>query len=143
MNFKWHTAVDPDNDSVRYDLCLSRSIVFAPESTIVYDRLLDTTYTDSLSLKIWYWKVKAYDKWGAARWSDQILSFYVYLSGDINTDSKVTVSDVVYLINFLFKGGPAPKPYTAGEVNCDGYVTVADVVYLVNYLFKGGPPPCS
>jgi hypothetical protein len=71
------------------------------------------------------------------------IEYFQFLSGDVNNDTKVTVSDVVYLINFLFKGGPAPKPYRAGEVNCDGYVTVADVVYLINYLFKGGPLPCE
>jgi len=61
--------------------------------------------------------------------------------GDANADGKITVSDVVYLANFLFKGGQIPKPYEAGEANCDGKLTVADVVYLVNYLFKGGPAP--
>jgi len=61
--------------------------------------------------------------------------------GDANGDGKITVSDVVYLVNYLFKGGPAPKPFESGEANCDGKVTVSDVVYLVNYLFKGGPVP--
>jgi len=61
--------------------------------------------------------------------------------GDANADGKITVSDVVYLVNYLFKGGPIPKPYEAGEANCDGKVTISDVVYLVNYLFKGGPVP--
>jgi hypothetical protein len=61
--------------------------------------------------------------------------------GDANGDGKITVSDVVYLVNYLFKGGPIPKPYEAGEANCDGKITVSDVVYLVNYLFKGGPVP--
>jgi hypothetical protein len=66
--------------------------------------------------------------------------------GDANGDGKVTVSDVVYLINYLFKGGPAPlcppAPYlTCGDANGDGKITVSDVVYLINYLFKGGPAP--
>jgi hypothetical protein len=61
--------------------------------------------------------------------------------GDANADGSLTVSDVVYLVNYLFKGGPVAKPYEAGEANCDGKVTVSDVVYLVNYLFKGGPVP--
>ena len=59
----WHTAIDPDStDTVRYDLYLSRSIVFNPESTVVCDSLLDTTFTDTLDCKTWYWKVRAYDK---------------------------------------------------------------------------------
>ncbi len=61
--------------------------------------------------------------------------------GDSNGDGSLAVADVVYLVNYLFKGGPMPEPYEAGEANCDGKVTVSDVVYLVNYLFKGGPVP--
>lgn len=64
-----------------------------------------------------------------------------FKAGDANGDNGVTVSDVVYLINYLFKGGAAPDPLEAGDVNCDGTVSVSDVVYLINYLFKGGPPP--
>ncbi|MCJ7457959.1 MAG: dockerin type I domain-containing protein [candidate division Zixibacteria bacterium] len=69
-----------------------------------------------------------------------------YACGDANGDGNVTVSDVVYLSNYLFKGGPAPQcppaPYlTCGDANGDGQMTVSDMVYLVNYLFKGGPPP--
>ena len=142
--FKWQRSIDSDpNDTVRYDLYLSRSIVFNPDSTIIIDSLSDTTYTDSLDIKTWYWKVKAYDKWGAVRWSDQTWSFYVYVCGDANGDGKINVADVVYAINYLFKGGPVMKPLVAGEVNCDGKVTVADVVYTINYLFKGGPKPCQ
>lgn len=65
------------------------------------------------------------------------------LRGDANGDGKVTVSDVVFLVNYLFKGGRAPLPFLSGDANCDTKVTISDVVYLVNYLFKGGPPPCS
>ena len=63
------------------------------------------------------------------------------LRGDVNRDGVVNGSDVVYLINYLFIGGPAPDPLELGDVNCDGVVNGADVVYLINYLFLGGPPP--
>lgn len=64
------------------------------------------------------------------------------IRGDVNGDKQRTVSDVVYMINYLFKGGPPPAGgLLLADVNCDTKVTVADVVYLINYLFKGGPPP--
>jgi hypothetical protein len=70
---------------------------------------------------------------------------FVYASsvrrGDANADRVVNVGDVVYLVNYLYKGGPEPCPIEAGDVNCDGIVNVGDVVFLVNYLYKGGPPP--
>lgn len=64
-----------------------------------------------------------------------------FFRGDANGDDKVTVSDVIFEINYLFKGGALPDPFTSGDANCDGQVTVTDVIYLINYLFKGGPPP--
>jgi hypothetical protein len=63
------------------------------------------------------------------------------IAGDANSDGIVSVGDVVWLVNYLFKGGPKPDPCWKGDVNADCRVTVSDVVYLVNYLFKGGPAP--
>jgi hypothetical protein len=62
--------------------------------------------------------------------------------GDVNQDGSINSADVVFLINYLFVGGPAPVPLSKGDVNCDGFVNSADVVYLINYLFVGGPAPC-
>ncbi|MGB2769530.1 MAG: choice-of-anchor J domain-containing protein, partial [Candidatus Zixiibacteriota bacterium] len=66
------------------------------------------------------------------------------VSGDANGDGEVGLSDVVYFINYLYKGGPAPEcdPVTdCGDPNVDEVVDVADVLYLVNYLYRGGPSP--
>jgi len=79
-------------------------------------------------------------------WSQagEVGSFDLLFRGDANRDTNVTVTDVVYLINYLFKNGPPPIPILeVGDVNCDSYVTVSDVIYLINYLFKGGPLPCD
>jgi len=64
-----------------------------------------------------------------------------YMLGDTDGDGEITISDVIYLIDYLFKGGTAPDPLYVGDTNCDGQVTVSDIVYLINYLFKGGPAP--
>jgi hypothetical protein len=61
--------------------------------------------------------------------------------GDVNVDGIVNLGDVVYLISYLYKGGPEPCPVEAGDVTCDGIVDLGDVVFLVSYLYKGGPPP--
>ena len=61
--------------------------------------------------------------------------------GDANADGIINVGDIVYLVTYLYKGGPSPIPPEAGDANCDGVVNVGDIVYLVSYLYKGGPPP--
>jgi hypothetical protein len=64
--------------------------------------------------------------------------------GDVNQSGAVEAGDVVYLISYLFRGGPLPLPILqAGDVNCDGGVEAGDVVYVISYLFRGGSPPCD
>jgi len=64
-----------------------------------------------------------------------------YLGGDPNGDWQVNSSDIVYLINYLYVGGPAPIPWQAGDPNGDCAINSADVTYLINYLYIGGPRP--
>lgn len=63
--------------------------------------------------------------------------------GDADNDGLVTVSDVTYLVNFVFGSGPAPKPtLSVGDADCNGFVDISDAVYLINYVFGAGPAPC-
>ena len=141
--FNWEEAQDPNQgDNVHYDLHVSTSAYFHPDSTITIDSISTSDYAlDDLEYSIlYYWKVRAYDLWSST-WSDEIWTFDVENYGDANGDGIVNIADVVYLINYLFAGGPAPDPLASGDENGDCEVNIADVVYLMNYLFLGGPPP--
>jgi len=65
-----------------------------------------------------------------------------YMCGDANGDETINVADAVYMISYVFSGGPAPEPLEAGDANCDGTENIADAVYIVAHIFGGGPPPC-
>ncbi|MCK4857351.1 MAG: carboxypeptidase regulatory-like domain-containing protein [candidate division Zixibacteria bacterium] len=66
-----------------------------------------------------------------------------YLCGDADGNGMVNIADVVFLITYVFGGGPAPDPFAAGDVDCNQEVNVADIVYLIAYIFSGGPVPCA
>ncbi len=66
-----------------------------------------------------------------------------YICGDANNDAEVNVSDAVWIVNYIFIGGPAPVPLLSGEVNCDGSVNVSDAIWIANYVFIGGNDPCD
>ncbi|MCK4384996.1 MAG: hypothetical protein KAW52_01905 [candidate division Zixibacteria bacterium] len=78
---------------------------------------------------------------------------YPYILGDANSDGTITpkksrigavnISDIVFMINYLFVNGPPSCPYHSADTNCDGRVNVVDVVCLINYLFLEGPLPCG
>lgn len=76
-------------------------------------------------------------------WCHCVFNVVLLGRGDCNGDGGIDISDVIYLINYLFIGGPAPDPVQAGDANLDGTVNIADAVYLINYLFIGGPLQCN
>ncbi len=67
--------------------------------------------------------------------------------GNVDNDpgDAVNVTDVTYLVNYLFRGGPVPVCLPEANVNGDPgeSINVVDLTYLVNYLFRGGSPPPS
>lgn len=61
--------------------------------------------------------------------------------GDCDGNGQIDIGDVLFLLNYLFKKGPAPAFDYLGDANSDGILDVGDAVYLLGYLFRGGPPP--
>jgi len=61
--------------------------------------------------------------------------------GDANDDDEVNIADIVFAVNYIFKGGQAPSCFNKGDVNGDCMYNLADAVFLLNCVFKGGPPP--
>lgn len=64
-----------------------------------------------------------------------------FIRGDADGNGMIDVGDPIYILNYLFKAGPAPDPLLAGDANCNQIVNLGDAVYLLGYLFKGGDPP--
>jgi predicted outer membrane repeat protein len=69
--------------------------------------------------------------------------YFGFVCGDVDASGDVDIDDVVYLIAYIFSGGPEPDPYEAGDADCSVGVDIDDVVYLIAYIFSGGPEPCN
>ncbi|MCB2231681.1 hypothetical protein KQH82_13260 [bacterium] len=69
----------------------------------------------------------------------------VGVAGNINGDiaGETDLADLMYLVNYLFLGGPAPMHMAVANVDGDQVceVDLSDLLYLVNWLFLGGPTP--
>lgn len=63
------------------------------------------------------------------------------VNGDADNSGQVNITDAVYLINYIFAGGPAPSPMSLGDADGTGQLNITDAVYLINYIFAGGPAP--
>ena len=69
------------------------------------------------------------------------------IRGDIADpmDGIIDITDLVYLIDYMFLSGPAPTCMAEADVNADGadQVDISDLMYLIDYMFTGGPPPAA
>ena len=65
------------------------------------------------------------------------------LNGDADCSGAYNILDVTYVINYLYKGGEAPRSSQGCDCNCSSSCDILDVTYMVNYLYKGGPSPCG
>ncbi len=68
---------------------------------------------------------------------------FVVIPGDADRSGQVDVADAIYLINYIFIGGPTPNPLNVGDTNGDCRLNIADVVYLVSYIFRSGASPVA
>jgi len=68
-----------------------------------------------------------------------------YWPGDVTFDGElIDISDVVYLLNYIYKYGPAPSHPISADINNaipDRIIDIEDVMYLINYLYRFGPEP--
>ncbi|MCB2229652.1 hypothetical protein KQH82_02980 [bacterium] len=66
-------------------------------------------------------------------------------TGDVNDDGSIDLSDLLWLVNYSFLGGPAPSCLATANVNgsLDCEVNLSDLLWLVNYSFLGGPAPAE
>jgi hypothetical protein len=65
------------------------------------------------------------------------------ICGDANRNGDVDIDDIVFIVNYIFSGGPAPEPLHIANTNCMESVDIDDIIFLVNYVFQAGPDPCD
>lgn len=61
--------------------------------------------------------------------------------GDADLDGSRNVTDAIYLLDWLFRGGPSPACSEAADVNEDERHDISDAVSLLGFLFLGAPGP--
>lgn len=66
-----------------------------------------------------------------------------FVCGDADGNGIANISDAVWLVAYIFGGGPAPDPLESGDCDLNGIVNISDAAYLVAFIFCSGPEPCS
>jgi len=63
------------------------------------------------------------------------------MCGDANGDEALNIFDITFVIQFLYRDGPAPDPLESADVNSDETINIFDVTYMIDYLYRDGPDP--
>jgi hypothetical protein len=58
-----------------------------------------------------------------------------FIRGDANGDGVVNPSDINFIGNYLFSGGPAPACLDSADANDDELVNISDMSWLSTWLF--------
>ena len=66
-----------------------------------------------------------------------------FLRGDANDDGRVNIADPIWIINELFREGPATTCPDAADATDDGMVDLADAMYIIEYRFLAGALPAA
>ena len=101
----------------------------------------------NLSPGTYYWSVQAVDNCFAGSVFAPEQTFTIteqgYICGDGDGSGAVDIDDAVYLIQYIFSGGPAPEPIESGDADCSSAIDIDDAVFLIQYIFSGGNSPCD
>jgi hypothetical protein len=133
-------AVDPDLDPITLTLLTppanasfvdsgngSGSVKFVPDQTQYW--------------QTFNFRVVATDTAGLADTLSKFVRVVAFMRGDSNSDGSVDISDITFIVSYIFRGGPAPVSDDVADANSDQRVDISDALYLVNYIFRSGPPP--
>jgi len=145
--FDWSDASSVlPNDTTTYIVSIWDDAGMSPGGEMYMDSVADVSEMDVPTSAlpkpgdIW-WKVLARNRYGFEREGSSSFTTLTYLRGDANASSAINVSDLTYMVDYLFRGGPEPYPIEAGDPNCSGGVNVSDLTFMVDYLFRGGSGP--
>lgn len=67
--------------------------------------------------------------------------------GNVDGDpaDQLDISDLVYLADYMFTGGPVPPCWEEADIDGSGgdVIDITDLVHMVDYMFNQGPAPVA
>ena len=133
-------AADPDGDAMTFDATDTLS-----GATLLNDGGGNARYVYDPDLAdLWTTKEVRFIVSDPGGLTDTVITYYTIVSskrGDSDANGTYNVYDIVFLVNYLFRGGEEPYPLESGDADMNGSIEVADVVYMINFLYFSGPRP--
>ncbi|MBN1443540.1 MAG: VCBS repeat-containing protein [Planctomycetes bacterium] len=68
---------------------------------------------------------------------DECQSTVPFTRGDVDQDGGIDITDAVFILEALFRGGPAPLCAKSADADDSGAIDLSDPVRILGYLFLG------
>ncbi|MEM7231619.1 MAG: LamG domain-containing protein [Planctomycetota bacterium] len=65
----------------------------------------------------------------------------LFIRGDGDASGAINITDGIFILNFLFLGGPDPLCADSADADDSGSINITDGIFVLNFLFLGGPNP--
>jgi hypothetical protein len=65
----------------------------------------------------------------------------IFRRSDANADGDVNLSDVIYVLMYLYGGGAKPSCMKSADMDDSGALDLSDPMRLLNHFVRGGLPP--
>ena len=105
----------------------------------------NSTYVYSYGFHLYYMKENDSRKLLSAILGVEIQGCCAGMRGNIDKDADniIDIADLVYMVDFMFLGGPAPNCIEQANINGDlgEHIDISDLVALVYFMYGGGPVP--
>ncbi|HOP07781.1 MAG TPA: hypothetical protein PLF13_10880 [candidate division Zixibacteria bacterium] len=145
--FTWQTApsVIPD-DTTWYLVYLWDNAATNPGEEFYLDSIRENTSLtvpeNSVPLGVSvYWKVLARNRLGFTTWSTSTNTVTYFWRGDVVINRAIDISDLVFLVSYMFQQGNSPEIMLSADINCSyAGPDISDLVRLVSYMFQQGDP---
>lgn len=63
--------------------------------------------------------------------------------GDVNLDGQFNISDLLFIVDYMFDEGPPPPWLPAADCDGSGSLDISDLLRLVDVMFVPGTPGCD
>jgi len=130
-----NSAMPPGFSAVAYSIS-----TMIPASEVGKTFCIDSCYFPPSGT--WLWAPGGPPSWNGPI-CHEVRRCCVGVRGNVDGDpsEEITISDLVYLVTYMFGSGPRPPCMGEADFMDDGSPDIQDLVTLVQYMFQGGPPP--
>lgn len=64
-----------------------------------------------------------------------------FIRGDADGSGGLNITDGIFILNYLFTGGPDPQCSDSADADDSGLINITDGIYVLSFLFTGGTEP--